>query len=230
MNTPFSVQSRPIVLSRSVESQVYGLFALAIGLTVVGVYLGALAAPVLFGSGLIFLLLIVEIVLISTSRRWMDSSPLNYILFGAFPILSGMTITPYLMSVVAGYANGTSILLNALLSTAGMVAAAAVVARATGWNLSGLGRVLFMSVIGLIVLGLLQIFIPSLRTDQMELIISGAGIVIFALFTAYDLQRTQALSRNGVNPFMLALSLYLDIFNLFLYVLRFMTALSGQRR
>ncbi len=34
----------------------------------------------------------------------------------------------------------------------------------------------------------------------------------------------------GANPFLLALSLYLDIFNLFLSVLRFMSVLSGERR
>jgi FtsH-binding integral membrane protein len=54
--------------------------------------------------------------------------------------------------------------------------------------------------------------------------------VIFALFTAVDIQRVKMLGRYGANPFLLALSLYLDIFNLFLYILRFMLALSGDRR
>ena len=43
-------------------------------------------------------------------------------------------------------------------------------------------------------------------------------------------QRIESQGRMGANPFMLALSLYLDIFNLFLFILRFMTALSGNRR
>ena len=73
-------------------------------------------------------------------------------------------------------------------------------------------------------------FIPALRTTQFELILSGLGITVFAVFTAFDLQRIQRLGKMGVNPFMLALSLYLDIFNLFLYVLRFMLVLSGDRR
>jgi FtsH-binding integral membrane protein len=93
-----------------------------------------------------------------------------------------------------------------------------------------MARGLFLALLGLIALGLLQVFIPSMRGGSTELLISGGGVIVFALFTAYDIQRVQTLARAGQNPFLLALSLYLDLFNLFLYVLRFMTALSGERR
>jgi FtsH-binding integral membrane protein len=79
-------------------------------------------------------------------------------------------------------------------------------------------------------MALLQVFVPAFRTTQMELMISGAGVVIFGLFTAYDMQRIAQMGKMGANPFMLALSLYLDIFNLFLYILRFMLVLYGDRR
>jgi FtsH-binding integral membrane protein len=93
-----------------------------------------------------------------------------------------------------------------------------------------IGRLLFFALIGLVVLGLLQLFVPALQTQSGELIISGLGIAVFAVFLAFDLQRVQAMGRLGANPFLMALSLYLDIFNVFLYILRFMTALSGNRR
>jgi FtsH-binding integral membrane protein len=89
---------------------------------------------------------------------------------------------------------------------------------------------LVFALIGLLVLSLMQLFLPAFRTSQMELLLSGAGVVIFAGFLTYDLQRIQAVSRYGVSPFLLALSLYLDIYNLFMYVLRLMTAISGDRR
>jgi FtsH-binding integral membrane protein len=76
----------------------------------------------------------------------------------------------------------------------------------------------------------LQIFIPGLRGGAFELIVSGVGVVTFALFIAYDMNRIGRLSAQGYSPFLLALSLYLDIFNLFLYVLRFMLEISGKRR
>jgi FtsH-binding integral membrane protein len=89
---------------------------------------------------------------------------------------------------------------------------------------------MIFGLIGLIGLSLLQLFVPALRTTGMELAISGFGVVFFAIFTAYDVQRIAKLGKMGANPFMLALSLYLDIFNLFLYVLRFMLVLYGDRR
>ncbi len=224
-----TTRSQPLHLSASTESQIYLLFSLAIALTVVGVIAGLAALPML-SSGVLLVALIAELAIIFTSRFWIEAKPLNYLLFGLFPLLSGFTFTPYIVEILAGYANGASILLNALISTALMGLASAVFARTTAWNLSGMGRALFFGILGLLIFSLLQIFIPALQMPQMEMIISGIGILLFAGFTAYDLQRIQAMGKVGANPFMMALSLYLDIFNLFLYILRFMLAVSGQRR
>lgn len=229
--TPFSeTRSKPLSLATNVESQVYLLFALAMGITVVGTYLGMLYAPYIFKTGIMFGLVAVELLLIFSSGWWARQSPLNVILFALFPLLSGITVTPFILSVLQGYANGGAILLNAFLATACMTAAAGVLAKFSGWDLSFLGRALLFAVLGLIAMGLLQIFVPSLRYGTMELLLSGAGVVVFGLFTAYDLQRISHMGKMGASPFILALSLYLDIFNLFLYILRFMVALSGDRR
>lgn len=222
--------SRPVALSASTESQVYLLFALAMGLTVLGVFLGIQYAQILLGTGLHFVLLIVELALIFSASFWMNRSPLNYVLFALFPLSSGITVTPYLMAVLAGYANGGTILMNALGATATLSLGAALFARTTSRNLSVFSRGLLFALLGLIVLGIFQLFIPSLRGTTMELLLSGGGIVIFGGFLAVDIQRIQEMGRYGANPFMLALSLYLDIFNLFMSVLRFMVALSGDRR
>ncbi|MDO8468597.1 MAG: Bax inhibitor-1 family protein [Candidatus Peribacter sp.] len=225
-----SIRSRPVVLDSSSEAKVYGLFALALALTAVGIFLGLAYARILVGSGVQIVFLIAELILIFTSGMWVRSSPLNMILFAIFPLLSGLTVTPYILYVLVGYVNGASILLNASLATIFMAAGSAVFALTTKADLSGMGRMLFMGLIGLIVIALLQLFVPQLRTGGAEVVISGIGVVLFAAFTAYDVQRVQALGRLGANPFLLALSLYLDIFNLFLYILRFMLALSGNRR
>ena len=222
--------STPITLQKSTEAKIYGLFAVALALTCLGIILGMTFGAALMNTGLLFFFLIAELGLIFTARLWMDKSPLNYFLFGLFPILSGFTITPYILSVLVGYANGGTILMNAFTSTVFMAAASAVFARTTSWDLSVLGRAMIFGLIGLIGLSLLQFFVPALRTTGMELAISGFGVVFFAIFTAYDVQRIAKLGKMGANPFMLALSLYLDIFNLFLYVLRFMLVLYGDRR
>lgn len=205
------------------------LLALALGLTVFGVYLGATWALPIIASGWIFFLFILELGILWTAPAWSRSSPLNFILFCLFPILSGMTLTPVIVSVLAGYANGASILFNALISTVLLTGAAAVTASMSRDLGGSIGRFLFQSLIGLVVFGLLQLFFPALRGTGFEMILSGVGIVTFSLFLAYDIQR---LTRRGdaYSPFLLAINLYLDIFNLFLYVLRFILATSGRRR
>lgn len=225
-----TISGSPIALKKSTEATVYSLFALALALTFGGVVLGIQFAPAILSSGVYFVLIIAELALILTSRLWMNKSPLNIILFGAFPLLSGFTITPYLLSILVGYVNGGSIMMNAFVSTIFMAGAAAFFAKTTSWDLSILGKTLLFGLFGLLGLSLLQLFVPAFRTTQMELLISGFGVVFFAIFTAYDVQRISQLGKAGANPFILALSLYLDIFNLFLYILRFMVVMYGDRR
>lgn len=230
MTPSSSSVSRPLPLAAAAEGQTYLLFALALALTIVGVYFGISYQAQLLSSGLSLIFVILELAIILTSSWWVRQSPLNIVLFGLFPLLSGLTLTPYILSVLAGYVNGGAILGNALLATASMTAAAGVLALFSGWNLSGLGRMLFFSVLGLIALSIVQVFVPAMRTGVTELWLSAGGIVIFSLFTAYDIQRISTQAKLGASPFLLALSLYLDIFNLFLYILRFMVAFSGDRR
>ncbi len=224
-----SSRSQPIALSPSTEAQAYLLFTLAMGLTLGGVYLGMNFAGILLMSGMHILFAIAELALIITATWWSRTSPLNIALFVLFPVLSGITVTPYILSVLTGFANGPAILFNAVAATVGISLSAAALARLAP-GLSAWANTLFYAVIGLLLLSLAQVFLPALRTPGFELAISGAGILVFAAFTAFDIQRVRQMGAVGANPFMLALSLYLDIFNLFLSVLRFMSALSGDRR
>lgn len=199
------------------------------GLTLAGVYLGMNFAGILLTSGMHIFFVIAELALIITSAWWSRMSPLNMVLFALFPLLSGITVTPYILSVLAGFENGPAILFNAVAATVGISLSAAAFARLAP-GLSAWAGTLFYAVIGLLLLSLAQLFFPALRTPGFELAISGAGILVFAAFAAFDIQRVRQMGAVGANPFLLALSLYLDIFNLFLSVLRFMSALSGDRR
>ena len=68
MDTFSSVRSSPISLSHSVESQVYGYFALAMALTLLGTYLGVHYATQLLGGGFLILFVIAELAIVLTSR------------------------------------------------------------------------------------------------------------------------------------------------------------------
>ncbi len=217
-------------ITSSSIGRVYWYLALAALLTFVGVGVGATFALPIITSGWVMLLLLVEIALIWTAPTWVKRSPMNQLLFFLFPLLSGFTITPFILSVALQYANGAVILLNASIATCLLCAASAVYVSITKADLTQkFGLFLFQSLIGLIIFGILQIFFPIFRGTAFEMILSGVGIVTFALFLAMDMQRV--VRRSGVDhPMLLALALYLDIFNLFLYVVRFMIAISGNRR
>jgi FtsH-binding integral membrane protein len=224
-----SSPSYPVSLSASTKSQAYSLLAVAMGLTLIGVFAGVRFAPVLLTSGLHLILAVAELGIIFTAGIWSRKYPLNYVLFGLFPLLSGLSITPYLLMVATGYVNGVEILWNAVGATVCLSLAAVVLSRIAP-NLSAWANALFYALIGLLVVSLFQIFIPGLRTQGAELLISGGASILFGVFLAFDIQRLQRGAALGASPFLLALSLYLDIYNLFLSVLRFMTALSGERR
>lgn len=216
-------------LSASTQSQTYLLLTLAMALTLGGVFAGTQFAAELLSSGLHLILIVAELAIIFTAQWWSKKYPLNYALFALFPLLSGLSITPYLLLITTGYVNGTEILWNAVGATVCMTAAAVVLSRLAP-NLSKWANALFYTLIGLLVVSLFQIFIPALRSQGFELILSGGATVLFGLFLAFDIQRVQQRGALGADPFMLALSLYLDIYNLFIFILRFMTALSGERR
>ena len=220
------VESGPIA-SRSL-SQVYLLLFLAFIFTVLGTAAGATVALPLMTSGVIIVLFLMQIGIVWTAPSWTHSTPLNYILFVSLPFLAGLTLTPVIISVLVGYANGATILMNALIATGLMTLSSAVLATITKTDLGGMfGRFLLQALLGLIGFGLLQIFFPSLRGQGIEQIVSGIGIVVFSLFLAVDIQRLQRRS-DLHSPFLMAIAIYLDIFNLFLFILRFMTA--GARR
>ena len=99
-------------------------------------------------------------------------------------------------------------------------------------DLTSIGNICLMAVIGLIIAGLVNLFLQS---SVMSLIISGIGVLVFVGLTAYDSQKIkQLLLQEGMEvndstkkiALLGSLTLYLDFINLFLYLLRFL----GDRR
>lgn len=102
-----------------------------------------------------------------------------------------------------------------------------LVGYTTKKNLSGMGSFLIMGVIGLIIASVINIF---LQNPLMHLIISGAGVLIFAGLIAYDTQRLKmtyyAVAGDGemtkVASTMGALSLFINFVQLFQFLLQFL--------
>ena len=97
-------------------------------------------------------------------------------------------------------------------------------------NLSAFGSFLIMGLIGIMIAGLVNIFLHS---AMIYFIISVAGVLIFAGLTAYDTQKIKEMYWAGdghevasKKAVMGAFTLYLDFINLFIMLLR----LFGDRR
>jgi modulator of FtsH protease len=86
---------------------------------------------------------------------------------------------------------------------------------ATRRDLSSWARTLFWALLGLIVFGIVGIFVAI---PNGNVIYAVAGLVIFGAFTIFDFNRLRRASMSSAVP--IAASIFLDIFNVFLFMLR----------
>ena len=109
--------------------------------------------------------------------------------------------------------------------TAGTFGAMALIGYTTKADLSSMGKILFMALIGMIIATIVNLFIKS---DGLTMILSYIGVLIFVGLTAYDTQKIKQMlmqapdaSESAQKMALLgALTLYLDFINLFIYLLR----------
>ena len=153
----------------------------------------------LFGSGLMWGLVIAELVIVFVISGMINKLSVTTatLLFVAYSILNGLTIAPLLLVYT-----GASVA-RVFFITAGTFAAMAVFGYTTKRDLSPIGRFLFMGLIGIIIATLVSLTAyDSQKIKEM-----------LALCPEPDAQ-AQKLALLG------SLTLYLDFINLFLYLLR----------
>ncbi|XP_067007017.2 protein lifeguard 4 [Anabrus simplex] len=158
-----------------------------------------------------FLLSIVILVALHIKKR---DSPANLILLAAFTVVQAYTI-----GVVLTYYDQV-VVLQAFMLTLTVVAGLTSFTFQTRKDFSFLGFGLFAGLCVLLVGGVLQLLIGS---SVLELVISIAGAFLFSLFIIYDTQ--MLMQKLSPEEYILAtINLYLDIVNLFLYILRTLEA------
>jgi uncharacterized protein len=195
-----------------------------------GLVLTALAAwyvfssefyKIIFSSGLMIPLVLVELALvfILSARIEKMSVSTAAILFISFSLLNGVTLS----SILAVYTLKS--IQEVFFITAAMFAALSAYGYFTKKDLSGMGSFLFMGLIGLIIAGIVNIFMVS---SMLSFVISVIGVLIFAGLTAYDTQKLKEMyilmyeneELVAKGSIIGALKLYLDFINLFLFLLR----------
>lgn len=145
------------------------------------------------------------------------------IIFAIYSIINGITIAPILFAYTQESVASTFFI------TAATFGAMALFGYTTKKDLSTIGRILLMALIGLIIASIANLFIKS---SGMGMIINYAGVLIFVGLTAYDTQKIKEIVKNNITveggasvpkiAVIGALTLYLDFINLFLKLLRIM--------
>jgi FtsH-binding integral membrane protein len=148
-------------------------------------------------------------------------------LFWAFAACMGAS-----MSNLAYRYTGASIA-STFFATAGMYAAVSLYGYTTKSDLTRMGSFLIMGLIGILIAGLVNMFMQS---SALAFAISVIGVIVFVGLTAYDTQRIKAdyieysyaegTAEAGKRSVMDALALYLNFINLF----QFMLQLVGVRQ
>lgn len=206
--------------------KVYVWMTLALVITGFTAY-GVAASPGIITAIITNKILFFGLILGELALVWSVTAAINRLslstatmLFILYSVLNGATLSvifvAYTMSSIA----------NVFFITAGTFAVMALIGYVTKTDLTSLGKILFMALIGIIIATVVNVFF--VKSGMLNLIISYIGVLIFVGLTAYDSQRiknmlimaddmseeTQKIALMG------SLTLYLDFINLFLYMLR----------
>lgn len=205
--------------------KVYVWMTMALAITAVTAY-GVASSPSLlaaiYGSSVVFFgLIIVELALVIWLSARVDKLSLATatILFILYSVINGATLA----SIFVAYS--PMVITKTFLITAGTFAAMAFVGYTTKKDLSKMGYILFMALIGLIIASLVNLF---LKSTMFDLVVSYIGVAVFVGLTAWDSQKIKMLLLEAEDSsemyqkvaLMGSLTLYLDFINIFLYLLR----------
>ena len=201
-----ALADRPAVLGK-----VMGLLGFACLFTAGGAVIGRTLGP-----GAFLLSIVGSFGTLIALQFLKERSPLNLALLYGFATFEGMALGLILESYIARGLGG--VVFNAAATTAAVTLAAGAYGYTTKRDLTGLGGILFVGLIGVVIASLVGIFV---QLPLLYIGISAVAAVLFTGFLVFDLNRV-AQSRGATEGqvILLAVSVYLDIFNLFLALLR----------
>jgi len=210
---------------------VYAWMTCALVVTACTAYYIALVPQVfdvIYGNGISRIgLFLIQIGLVIGLARFLHRMTFTtaIMMFLLYAMLVGVTLS------VIFHAYTMVSVVSTFLTAAGMFGGMSVYGYMTRSDLTAIGNIALMMLWGLFLGLVINMF---LRNPAIDFMLSGAGVIIFTLLTAYDTQKIKQLGQQMlVDQQMMekvtilgALTLYLDFINLFLYLLRFM----GKRR
>ena len=192
--------------------QTYQLFAASLLAASAGAYVGIGMAKAI--TSWYWGLVILEFVFLFGLYAFKRKAGINMILLFGFTFVSGLTIVP-LLSHTLGMPGGASIVANAFILTTVAFGGLSVFAMNTKRDFTTMGKMLFITLIVIVVAGIINIFFHS---PILQLAIAGISSILFSAFILYD---TQNIIRGAYEtPIEGAIALYLDFLNLFISLLQ----------
>ncbi|HSR86316.1 MAG TPA: Bax inhibitor-1 family protein [Streptosporangiaceae bacterium] len=195
--------------SRALFSHVMWLVAAATGFFALGTFAGRDLSPgwsiawFLAGFG--------SLIAMNFTRR--SSGGASVVLLMCVGLFLGLAMGP---AVVHYTTTSPKAVWQAAGATALFIVGLGSYGYATRRDLSAIGRISFFALIGLIVFGIILIFV---RLPHGDVIYAVIGLVVFAGLTAYDFQRLRRATDMASAP-LIAASIFLDALNVFLFFLR----------
>jgi len=233
MDNYYQTGRENLAISDAVSSfmtRVYAWMGFALLLTALTAHLVASsesAISFVYGNSLVFYGLIIgQLVLVIAISAAINkiSSQTASLLFVIYSLMTGVTFS-FIFMIYAKESIATTFFI-----TAGVFVLMSIYGAVTKRDLTKLGSILFMALLGLILATVVNIFRAN---STLYWITTYAGVLIFVGLVAYD---TQALRRLGAQveegesaakmSIVGALKLYLDFINMFLFLLR----IFGRRR
>lgn len=223
-NESSAIKAMPKLMNKVFTWMFIGILVTAIT-SLITVNTPILLNTVLFSMPVVITLIIAELalVIILSAKATTLSYPTAIVAFMAYSIINGLSLSAIFLIYEI------SSIVNILFVTAGMFAILAIIGNTIKVDLSKIGNILMIGLVGLLICSLINIFIMN---STFDLILTIVGGLLFLVITVYDVQKIKNISNgiteNQVNNISIicALTLYLDFVNIFLRLLR----LFGRRR
>ena len=151
------------------------------------------------------------------------NSGLGVALLLGFTFFMGLMLAQ-LLSFILGLANGVSLIALAFGGTAVIFGGMATLATVSKRDFSGMAKFLVIGVLVLFVASVANMVLPM---PAMMLAISTLVIVVFSAFMLIDVQRV--VNGGETNYISATLTIYMDIYNVFVNLLSILGVLGGSR-
>ena len=202
----------------------YWLLALSLVPTVLGAWLGVatgITASLSGGLGLIVFLGGAFGFMYAIEKTKNSAAGVPVLL--AFTFFMGLMLSR-MLAMVLGFKNGSELIMTAFAGTAGVFFVMATLATTIKRDLSGMNKWLFVGAIGLLIGGIVNVFVGS---PVGMMVLSTLAIIIFSAYMLHDLK--QIVDGGETNYISATLALYLDLFNVFQSLLALLGIMGGER-